>query len=76
MFRHFMFLQAYQEPLKPPKKARKSLFWPHKTYAFSPSKSYLEAIENTSTRPLESDLERKVLKKGLKSALIFLDFHL
>ena len=66
-----MFYGPIKEPLKAKKGPKKPYFGLVKHMLFSRSKSYLEALGGTDEALRGPDLERKVLKKALKSTRIF-----
>ena len=78
---HIKYLRFYI-PIRSPrnrlKRPEKALFWPCKTYAFSRSKSYLEALEVLRRGPQGPISSEKRSKKGLKALgfSLFRDFYL
>ena len=72
------FYRPIRSPWNRLKRPEKALFWPCKTYAFSRSKSYLEALEVLRRGPRGPISSEKCSKKALKALglSLFRDFHL
>ena len=76
--RHLCFYRSIRSPWNRLKRPEKALFWPCKTYAFSRSKSYLEALEVLRRGPRGPISSEKYSKKALKALWfsLFRDFYL
>ena len=76
--RRLRFYRPIMSPWNCLKRPEKALFWPCKTYAFSRSKSYLEALEvqaRGSRGPISSEKYSKKGPEALRFSL-FRDFYL